>query len=78
MDQDSYWRGYLMARHHVSLVIGIVSLSMALIFTLTGTCFARFGRVIYRAEEPNVFWQSIATLCVLGLFFLGLYFYTAN
>jgi hypothetical protein len=76
MDHDSYWHGYLMARHHVSLILGIVLMVMALIFTLTGRCLVKYQGIISRAEDPKTFWQNIAVYCLLGLFFLGLYLYT--
>jgi|CZKD01.1.fsa_nt_gi hypothetical protein len=77
MDHDSYWHGYLMARHHTSLILGIVLMGMALIFTLTGRCLVKYRGIVKRAEDPKTFWQNIALYCLLGLFFLGLYLYTA-
>jgi hypothetical protein len=68
MDHDSYWHGYLMARHHTFLILGIVLMVMSLIFTLTGICLVKYGGIIYRAEDPKTFWQNIALYCLLGLF----------
>lgn len=78
MDHDSYWHGYLMARSHVFLILGIVLMLMTLIFTLTGECLVRGEGLISRAENPKTFWQTIAVYCLLGLFCLGLYLYTIN
>ena len=78
MDHTSYWHEYLMARHHTFLILGIVLMVVALIFTLTGTCLVRYGGIIYRAENPKTFWQNIAMICLLALACLGLYLYTAN
>jgi len=78
MDHNSYWHGYLMARHHVFLILGIVLMVMALIFTLTGRCLVKYRGIIYRADDPKTFWQNIALYCLLGLLCLGLYLYTVN
>jgi hypothetical protein len=78
MDHDSYWHGYLMARHHTFLILGIVLMAMVLIFTLTGECLVKYQGIINRAEDPKNFWQSVTTYFLLGLLCLGLYLYTAN
>jgi hypothetical protein len=78
MGDASYWHGYLMARHHVFLVMGIVLMSMTLIFTLTGKCLVKYKGIVSRANDPKTFWQNIAVYCVLGLLCLGLYLYTFN
>jgi hypothetical protein len=78
MDHDSYWYGYLMARHHTFLILGAVLMVMVLIFTLTGRCLLRFQGIIDRATDPKTFWQSVAMYFLLGLLCLGLYLYTAN
>jgi hypothetical protein len=78
MDHDSYWYRYLMARHHVSLILGIALMVVALISMLTGRCFVMYRGIVSRAEDPNTFWRTIALNCVLSLFFLGLYLYTVN
>ena len=78
MDHDSYWRGYLMARDHVSLILGVVLMVMALISTLTGTALVKYRGIVHRAEDPKAFWESIAVDCLLGLIFLGLYLYTVS
>lgn len=78
MDHDSYWHRYLMARHHVSLILGIVLMGMVLISTLTGRSLVKYRGIVSRAEDPKTFWQSIALYFLLGIFFLGLYLYTGN
>ena len=67
-----------MARHHTFLILGVVLMVMALIFTLTGTCLVRFGGIIYRAEDPKAFWKNIVVILLLALACLGLYLYTAS
>jgi hypothetical protein len=78
MDQDSYWHGYLMARHNVFLAIGAVLMGLTLIFTLTGHCLVKYQGIVSRAKDPKGFWQGVATYFVLGLACLGLYLYTSQ
>ena len=76
MDHDSYWHGYFMARHHTSLIMGIVLESMALIFALTGRCLVRYKGFVSRAEDPRAFWQNVSVYFLLGLFCFVLWAYT--
>ena len=78
MNHDSYWHGYLLARHYTFLIMGIVLMVMTLIFTLTGTCLVKYRGIVHRAEDPKKFWQNIALYFLLGLVSLGLYLYTVN
>jgi hypothetical protein len=78
MDNGSYWHGYLMARHHVSLVLGVVLMAVVLISILTGRTLVKYQRIVSRADDPKTFWGSVVVDCLLGLVFLGLYLYTAN
>ena len=55
---------------------GIVFLAGAVRFMRTGRAFGRFGVGGFsRAEEPTQFWWSVATLCVVGFCFIGIYLY---
>jgi hypothetical protein len=78
MDQNSYWHDYFMARHHTDLTLGIVLMSMALIFAVTGRCLVKYQGIVSRAKDPKTFWQNVALYALLGLVFLGLYVYTLN
>jgi len=78
MHDASYWHKYIMARHQTALILGIVLIAMALIFTLSGRCLVKGQGIIYRDEDPGTFWQSIAVYCLLSLCFFGLYLYTLN
>jgi hypothetical protein len=78
MDNDSYWRGYLMARHHVSLVLGVVLMAVVLISIITGRTLVKYQGIVSRADDPKTFWGSVIVDYLLGLVFLGLYWYTAN
>lgn len=78
LTNDSYWRGYLMARHHVDLVIGVVLMAVVLISILTGRTYVKYHGIVSRADDPKTFWWSVVFYCLLGLVFLGLCLYTAN
>jgi hypothetical protein len=73
---SSYWHEYLLARHNVFLVLGLVLMGLTLIFTLTGKCLVKYQGIVSRTEDPKAFWQNIVVYCVLGIVCLGLYVYT--
>jgi hypothetical protein len=78
MDNGSYWHGYLMARHHVFLVLGVVLMVVVLISIITGSTLVKYQGIVSRADDSKMFWGSIVVDCLLGLVCLGLYLYTAN
>ena len=67
-----------MARHHMSLILGIVFMVLALISALSGKCLVKYRGIVSCAEDPKMFWQTITLCCLLGLFFLGLYVHTSK
>jgi hypothetical protein len=64
---------YLIDRQHRFLLIGIVLLLMAAVFTLTGETVERYHGMVYRAEEPKRFWWDVALFYLGGIFFIALY-----
>ena len=54
---------------------GVFSLFLALAGTFTGEAFARFGRVIYRSEEPRDFWEVIVSCYLIGVGLIGYFLY---
>jgi len=66
---------FLIDRQHRFLLIGIVVLVIAMVFTLAGGSLERFRGIVYRTEEPKRFWWSVATWYLIGLFFIGLFLY---
>jgi uncharacterized membrane protein YfcA len=66
---------YLIDRQHLFLLIGILLLIMTAVFTLTGETLERGRGFVYRAEEPKRFWRDVVVYFLLGLFFIGLYWY---
>ena len=75
MDHYSYWREYLVARHHTSLVLGTVFVGVALISMLTGKTLVKYRGIVSRAEDPKTFRENVIFDCVAGLVFFGLYVY---
>lgn len=57
---------------YIYLFIGVFLLSMAAFSTLSGKISARFSWV-YRAKEPVVFWLVVATYCLGGVLFIGIF-----
>src|SRR6266851_1707174 len=55
---------YLIDPHYRFLLIGIVLLVMAVVFTLTGETFERFHGILYRAERA----QAVLVECCYVLF----------
>jgi hypothetical protein len=74
-EMDHY--SYLIDRQHRFLLIGIVLLLMAVVFTLTGESLER-GRMAHRAEEPKRSWWDVALFYLAGIFFIGLYLFNIS
>ena len=67
---------YLIDRQHRFLLIGIVVLLLAVVFTLTGESVQGWGLpIVSRAEEPKRFWWAVALFYLAGIFFIALYFF---
>jgi energy-coupling factor transporter transmembrane protein EcfT len=75
-EMDHY--SYLIDRQHRFLLIGIVLLIIAVVFTLTGETVERYRGMVYRAEEPKRFWWDVALFYLGGIFFIGLYLYNIS
>jgi hypothetical protein len=55
------------------LIFGIFLLGLGVVGLLTGESLVRFRGVIYRANEPREFWESIATDFLCGSLLIGAY-----
>jgi hypothetical protein len=67
---------YLIDRQHRFLLIGMVVLLLAVVFTLTGESVQGWGLpIVSRAEEPKRFWWAVALFYLGGIFFIALYFF---
>jgi hypothetical protein len=65
----------LLTPPRIFLIFGGISLGMGGVATCTGVTFARYGRVIYRAEEPRQFWEDVAACYLIGVCFIGYFLY---
>jgi hypothetical protein len=63
---------YLIDRQHRFLLIGIVLLLLAVVFTLTGETVERNHGMVCGAEEPKRFWWDVALFYLGGIFFIAL------
>jgi hypothetical protein len=66
---------YLIDRQHRFLLIGIILLIVAVVFTFAGESLERYGRMVSRVEEPKQFRWNVATFYLGGIFFIALYLY---
>jgi hypothetical protein len=57
------------------LILGVVSLCVGLVSTCTGVAWARFGRIIYRAEQPKAFWEDVVSCYLIGACFIGYFLF---
>ncbi len=69
---------YLIDHQHRDLLVGIILLVIAVVFTLAGESWAPFGFRVFRAEEPKKFWLSIALFCLGGIFYIALYLFNTS
>jgi hypothetical protein len=53
----------------VFLMLGVISISASVVWTLTGRVWVRFHGWVYRAKEPGSFWWEVILyfLCGVGL-----------
>jgi cell division protein FtsW (lipid II flippase) len=65
---------------YLFLILGIISFSLAVVWTCIGKARTRFHGWVYRAEEPNQFWFQVALYYLVGVGFIGyfLYLYKAH
>jgi hypothetical protein len=56
-------------------IFGLIFLGLAVGGMLTGETLARFGRVIYRAKEPEEFWEEIVASFLCGILLTWSYAY---
>jgi uncharacterized RDD family membrane protein YckC len=60
---------------YIFLILGFISLAVGVISTCTGVSWARYGRVIHRAQEPKEFWWDVVTCYLVGVWFIGYFLY---
>jgi uncharacterized RDD family membrane protein YckC len=72
-EMDHY--SYLIDRQHRFLLVGIILLLVAVVFTLTGETFERDGGIVSRGEEPKRFCWDVAMFYLIGILFIALYLF---
>ena len=60
---------------HIFLILGFLAVSAAMIFTFTGKVWVRFNGWVYRDKEPGWFWWQVVLDYLIGVFFIGYFFY---
>jgi hypothetical protein len=56
---------------YIFLILGVLSISAAAVFTYMGKAWVRFNGWVYRAKEPRWFWYEVALDYLIGIFFIG-------
>jgi hypothetical protein len=60
----------------VFLMLGVISISAAVVWTRTGRAWVRFHGWVYRAKEPRWFWWEVALYYLVGVCFVGYFLFT--
>lgn len=66
----------LMRLPYLFLVLGVIAISAAAIFTFTGKVWVRFNGWVYCTKEPRVFWAEVAAYFLVGICFIGGFLFT--
>lgn len=67
--------GQLLRAPYIFLILGVVSISAAAIFTCMGKVWVRFNGWVYRSQEPGSFWSEVAILFIIGVCFVGYFLF---
>lgn len=60
---------------YIFLILGDISISAAVIFTVYGKVWVRFNGWVYRDKQPGSFWGEVAIYYLGGIWFVGYFFY---
>jgi hypothetical protein len=60
---------------YIFLIVGVVSISAATVWTCMGKVWVRFNGWVYRAKEPGWFWWEVALYYLGGVCFIGYFLY---
>jgi hypothetical protein len=58
----------------IFLILGVVAISAAAVFTCVGKVWVRFNGWVYRAKEPGTFWWEVALYFLGGVRLVGYFF----
>jgi hypothetical protein len=57
------------------LILGVISISAAAVFTAKGKVWVRLNGWVYRAKEPGWFWWEVALYYLVGVWFIGYFLF---
>jgi hypothetical protein len=60
---------------YIFLMLGVISMSAAAVFISMGKVWVRLNGWVYRAKEPGWFWWEVALDFLIGICFVGYFFY---
>jgi len=60
---------------NVFLTVGVISISGAACFAYTGKVWVRFSGWVHREKNPRVFWGEVAAYFLVGVFFVGYFWF---
>jgi hypothetical protein len=63
---------------YIFLILGIISISAATVFTCTGKVWVRLNGWVYRTNEPKWFWYEVAVDYLIGIFFIGYFLFKVS
>jgi len=69
---------WLLRIPYIFLILSAFFLSLAVVSTYIGKTWARFGVVVFRAEEPRQFWEVVAVYYLGSVWFIGYFLYKAH
>jgi hypothetical protein len=69
------WFSWFLRPPYIFLILGVISISAAVVFTFTGKVWVRFNGWVYRAKEPKWFWWEVALDYLIGFGFVGYFLF---
>jgi uncharacterized RDD family membrane protein YckC len=69
---------YLIYAPYRTLLLGLVLLLLAVIWTCTGKALAPYYGWVYRAKDSTSFWFNVAVYSLVGAVFIGDFFCKVN
>jgi hypothetical protein len=69
---DPFW---LLRPPYIFLILGVISISAAVVFSFTGKVWVRFNGWVYRAKEPMWLWWEVALDYLIGFGFVGYFLF---
>ena len=52
------------------LILGVLSITAATVFTITGKAWVRTSGWVYRAKQPGWFWWAVTVYFLAGVWFI--------